>query len=166
MAEAADGDLHERDFYAWTQDQAARLRALGRDNRFDVAHVAEEIEDLGRSRLNAVASHLEETLIHLLKLAWSPAVEPRGHWGDEVLRRQSEAQRAFTAAMRPKLDPDRIWRRACRRTNQTLVRHGEPGLPPIPAIPFPLDELLADEFDLDAAEACVRGALTGDGPDA
>ena len=28
MGEAAGKDLYERDFYAWTQDQAARLRAL------------------------------------------------------------------------------------------------------------------------------------------
>ena len=162
MAEAADTDLYERDFYAWTQDQAARLRALGRNNRFDVAHVAEEIADLGRSQLNAVDSHLEEALIHVLKLAWSPATDPRAQWADEVLRHQREAKRAFTRAMRGGLDPDRMWRHAARRAHQSLVRYGEPGLPTLPTMPFTLDDLLAEDFDLDTAEACVRAALEGE----
>jgi len=162
MVESAGTDLHERDFYAWTQDQAARLRALGRDNRFDVAHVAEEIADLGRSRLNAVDSHLEKLLVPLVKLAWSPATDPRAHWRQEVLEHQGEAERAFSAAMRQKLDPDRIWRKAVRRAHVALVDRGDPGLPPIPTMPFTLDALLAEDFDLDAAEARVRAVLAGD----
>jgi plasmid replication initiation protein len=56
--EPAPDDPDERDVYAWTQDQAARQRALAGGNRFDVAHVAEEIEDLGANQSSAVASHL------------------------------------------------------------------------------------------------------------
>jgi hypothetical protein len=163
MAEAAKTDLYERDFYAWTQDQAARLRALGRDNRFDVAHVAEEIEDLGRSQLNAVDSHLEKLLMHLVKLAWSPATDPRAHWREEVLEHQSEAQRAFSAAMRQKLNLDRIWRKAIRRAHVALVDRDEPGLPRPSTPPFTLDDLLTEDFDLDAAEARVRAALSDEG---
>ena len=159
MGEAAGKDLYERDFYAWTQDQAARLRALRGDNRFDAGHLAEEIEDLGHAARNAVASHLEELLIHLIKLAWSPSVEPRGHWADEALRHQSEASRAFTGAMRQHLEPARIWRTATRRAHQSLIRYGEPGLPYAPAMPFTLDDLLDDGFDLDEAELRVRNAL-------
>jgi hypothetical protein len=42
--------LYEEDFYAWTQRQAellCRLPAIS--NELDVEHIAEEIEDLGRS---------------------------------------------------------------------------------------------------------------------
>ena len=162
MAEPAETDLYQRDFYAWTQDQAARLRALGRDNRFDVAHVAEEISDLGRSQLNAVASHLEKLLVHLVKLAWSPAVEPRAHWRQEVLEHHSEAQRAFSAAMHQDLELDRIWRKAVRRAHVALVDRDERPLPRGAVLPFTLDELLADGFDLDLAEVRVRVALNGD----
>lgn len=45
-----DGPRYEDDFYAWTQYQAEVLRSLHvSDNRFDREHVAEEIEDLGKS---------------------------------------------------------------------------------------------------------------------
>ena len=162
MAEREDADLYNRVFYAWTQDQAARLRALGRDNRFDVAHVANEIEDLGRSQLNTVASHLEKLLMHLIKLAWSPATAPRAHWRQEVLEHQSEAQRTFSEAMRRNIDLDRIWRKAIQRARMALIDRGEPALP-IPAKPpFELDTLLDDAFDADAAEACVRASLRHD----
>ncbi|MFT0727545.1 DUF29 family protein, partial [Synechococcus sp. F70.1] len=39
--------LYERDFYAWTQEQAALLRS-GQLERLDRVHLAEEIEALGR----------------------------------------------------------------------------------------------------------------------
>ena len=43
--------LYDIDFYAWTQEQAAALREHFRgDNRLDVEHLAEEVEDLGRFR--------------------------------------------------------------------------------------------------------------------
>jgi hypothetical protein len=55
MDGAAPGDLYERDFYAWTQEKAARLRALGpRNDGVDVENVAEEIEGLGKSARSAV----------------------------------------------------------------------------------------------------------------
>ena len=50
-----DGPRYDDDFYAWTQYQAEVLRSLRtRDNRFDREHVAEEIEDLGKSERDAV----------------------------------------------------------------------------------------------------------------
>ena len=50
-------ELYDEDFYAWTQAQAKALRTHFRgDNRLDVEHLAEEIEDLGSSELQAVES--------------------------------------------------------------------------------------------------------------
>ena len=52
-----DGPRYDDDFYAWTQHQAQVLRTLRtRDNRFDREHLAEEIEDLGKSERDAVRS--------------------------------------------------------------------------------------------------------------
>ena len=39
-------DLHEQDFYAWTQEQAAKLRA-SQPAELDWESLAEEIEDMG-----------------------------------------------------------------------------------------------------------------------
>jgi len=65
-----DGPRYDDDFYAWTQYQAEVLRSLKtRDNRFDREHVAEEIEDLGKSERDAVRSQIRRIVERLLKLA-------------------------------------------------------------------------------------------------
>src|SRR5712691_3719310 len=61
-------ELYEQDLYAWTQEQAARLRE-GAWHKLDLEHLIEEIEDVGHSQRDALASHLIILLTHLLKLA-------------------------------------------------------------------------------------------------
>jgi len=71
-----DGPRYDDDFYAWTQHQAEVLRSLPvTDDRFDREHVAEEIEDLGKSERDAVRSQIRRIIEHLLKLGYSPAKE-------------------------------------------------------------------------------------------
>lgn len=78
-------DLYERDFYAWTQDQAARLRALaGRDAGLDAENIAEEIESLGRSDRRAASSLIGNIIETLLKMRFHPAQEHRAHRRSEV----------------------------------------------------------------------------------
>jgi hypothetical protein len=60
--------LYDQDFYAWTQAQAALLRK-GAMQDLDLEHLLEEIEDMGHSQRDALASHLLVLLTHLLKLA-------------------------------------------------------------------------------------------------
>lgn len=40
--------LYDEDFYAWANEQAALLRA-GRLAEADIAHIAEEIESMGKT---------------------------------------------------------------------------------------------------------------------
>jgi Domain of unknown function DUF29 len=51
-------DLYEKDFYAWSKEQAELLRA-GRFGDLDLEHLIEEVDDLGevlyRSRARASA---------------------------------------------------------------------------------------------------------------
>ena len=69
-------ELYDEDFYAWTQQQAQALRTHFKgDNRLDVDHLAEEIEDLGKSDLHAVESFVENVIEDLLKLDYSGWVE-------------------------------------------------------------------------------------------
>lgn len=76
-----DGPRYDDDFYAWTQHQAEVLRTMPRgDNRLDREHLAEEIEDLGKSERDAVRSQVVRIVEHLLKLQYSPATDPRFDW--------------------------------------------------------------------------------------
>ena len=62
---------YDHDFYAWTQVQAAALRAKSWD-QLDLDNLAEEIESLGKSDRRAVHGHLKVLLQHLLKCAYQP----------------------------------------------------------------------------------------------
>jgi hypothetical protein len=67
----AMSDLYERDFYAWTAEQPGLLRA-GNLSRADVAHIAEEIESMGRSEKRELVSRLTILPQHLLKWRFQP----------------------------------------------------------------------------------------------
>ena len=58
--------LYDTDFYAWTAEQAALLRA-GRLSEADVENIAEEIESMGRSERRELVSRLTVLFVHLLK---------------------------------------------------------------------------------------------------
>ena len=114
MATRAE-QLYKEDFYAWTREQAAALRAhFGGDNRLDVEHLAEEIEDLGRSEPQAVESFIEQIVAHLLKLDYSGLDRPRAGWRREVV--------AFRVSMRRKMTPS--IRRRVRRKLPALYEEG------------------------------------------
>ena len=63
--------LHDRDVHAWAGEQAALVRA-GRLAEADIAHIAEEIESMGRSERRALISRLNVPLVHLLKWRFQP----------------------------------------------------------------------------------------------
>jgi hypothetical protein len=129
MSEAAD--LYERDFYAWTQGQAALLRAWPqglRPNALDIENLAEEIESLGRSDRSAVQSLMQQIVIHLLKLRCHPDQAPRRHWQKELLGFRDQVERIFEAS--PSLRAHRteiakgIWPRAARLLRREMELDG------------------------------------------
>ena len=64
--------LYERDFYGWSQEQAALLRA-GRLTELDTLNLLEEIVEMGRNAENELLSRLEVLFIHLLTWRFQPA---------------------------------------------------------------------------------------------
>ncbi|EIC29833.1 MULTISPECIES: DUF29 domain-containing protein [Methylomicrobium] len=62
---------YETDFYTWTQQQAALLKA-GRLSEIDVEHLIEEIETMGRAERREYESRLFVLLLHLLKWQYQP----------------------------------------------------------------------------------------------
>ena len=114
MATKAAG-LYDEDFYAWTQEQAQALRTHFKgDNRLDVEHLAEEVEDLGKSELNAIESYIVQIIAHLLKLDYSGHAAPRVHWRAEILNFRQNIDRKITPTIR----------RTVERELQELYRGG------------------------------------------
>ena len=63
--------LYERDFHAWTNEQAALLRA-GRFSEADLDNLVEEIESMGRSERSQLTNRLTQLVLHLLKWRFQP----------------------------------------------------------------------------------------------
>jgi hypothetical protein len=103
-ASAPDVPLYERDFYAWTKEQAALLRA-GRLADADIEHIAEEIESMGKAEKRELVSRLTVLLLHLLKWQFQP--DRRGaSWEATIMvqRRDLHRHMADNPSLQSKLD--------------------------------------------------------------
>ena len=101
--------LYDRDFVAWTADQATRLRAEAQrrpHSGLDYAHLAEEVEAMGESERRAVVSLLALVIEHALKLEHAPERGPRRHWALSVRKCQRQVNRrlARSPSLRAPLD--------------------------------------------------------------
>lgn len=140
-------DTHyEDDFYAWTEEQAALLRQLPPGgNRLDPAHIAEEIEGLGRSELRAAQSLCEHVIEHLLKLEYARLDEPAEHWRDEIVAWRLQLEKILTRSVEAKLDlPGRY--RAALRLARRFERHAPGFAGRLPAeCPYSLEQIVGSD---------------------
>lgn len=141
--------LYDVDFYRWTQEQATLLRQVPGERinlPIDWSHAAEEIEDMGRSDLRAVNSHIGVILEHLLKLEHSPAGDPRDGWIETVARCRGDVSRILddSPSLRRRL-PERWLKEyalARRSAVRALARDGV-GVDEIPLDPpYTVDQTL------------------------
>jgi Domain of unknown function DUF29 len=63
--------LYDRDFFAWSRQQAELLRA-GKLAQADIEHIAAEIDSMGRTEKRELISRLSVLLLHLLKWRYQP----------------------------------------------------------------------------------------------
>ena len=143
--------LYEADFYAWTQAQAKELRRFARTRPnlpLDLAHIAEEIRDLGKSERDAVFSRAQQILQHLLLIEHSPAIDQRLHWADEIDGFRDQIERKLSPSIRRRLKRalGELYSAARRRVQRKMQRHGEQqaagALPE--ACPYSLEQILGD----------------------
>jgi hypothetical protein len=64
---------YERDVVAWANEQAQLLRS-GQLTALDIEHIADEIEDVGKSEQREMASRMAVLLAHLLKWKHQPSL--------------------------------------------------------------------------------------------
>lgn len=88
------GTPYEKDVVAWAMEQAALLRA-GNLSALDIEHIAEEIEDVGKSEKRELARRMAVLLSHLLKWQHQP-----GRRGSSWTRTLKEQRKAIAIALR------------------------------------------------------------------
>ena len=132
-AEAASGQrerrLYDRDFWAWTQEQAGALRRRDLDG-VDWGNLIEEVESLGREQKSAWKSYCANVIAHLLKIEHSPAKGSIDHWRKEVLDWRDEMYHrlADNPGLKGELSEmlDVAWRRGRAVAVRKLAEHADP----------------------------------------
>lgn len=64
-------NLYDRDFFAWTKEQAKFIKAKSFD-KLDIKHLFEEVESMCASEVRELENRLEVLLMHLLKWVYQP----------------------------------------------------------------------------------------------
>ena len=144
---------YETDFYGWTQEQAAKLRALlvERSNLdVDIENIAEEIDSLGRSDYRQLVSRFEEIAIHLLKLHYSTVLECERLWKNSVRGQRKRLAKLLreSPSLKPRLGEalEAGYEDSLRHfSEEKLIELTMPDYLP-GSSPFGVDECLADEW--------------------
>jgi len=147
---------YDDDVVAWSEQQAAAVRALGArpdlSNALDWHNVAEEIEAVGLSQIRTVESALGQVLIHVLKYLSTPAGQSTRSWRAEIIAFHATARRRYKPSMRERIDWEDLWRSSQRNAAASLEIYGDvlaAGLPD--RSPFTPEELIGEAFTLDWA---------------
>src|SRR3954452_24964972 len=150
---ARKDDLYRRDFYAWTRAQVAALRKLAAERwngPLDLENLAEEIEDVGSERRDAVVSQIRRLLVHLLKLEHSPSPQPRRQWLVTVTEARAEAAQRWPEAIAREVVAglDATYRRARRQVALELLDHGKAeAARALPTdCPYTLDQITCEDW--------------------
>ncbi|HEX3881108.1 MAG TPA: DUF29 domain-containing protein [Stellaceae bacterium] len=147
LAPMPDGPRYDDDFYAWTKYQAKVLRDMRvEDNRFDRSNLVEEIESLGKEQRDAVRSQVRRILEHFLKLAYSPATQPRYGWMRSVNQARTRLRDKLSPTLRRGLKTrlSQLYDEARENAELALREYGEDAaavrLPPV--CPFTLAQVI------------------------
>ena len=76
---------YDKDVILWSREQAALLRS-GQFSQLDIEHLADEIEDVGKSEQRELANRMTVLLAHLLKWHYQPKLRAKGgkSWRDTI----------------------------------------------------------------------------------
>lgn len=165
--------LHDRDFYSWAIEQASLLKN-GQFNLLDYGNLADELDDMGKSQESALVSAIKGALLHLLKLKYSPAEDPRKGWAISVSKQRTEIDITIqeNPGLRSKLNTifSNAWKYARKEAIfECRVYNEHPNIPE--ESPFSFDDVVNEDFiptfdssanasiEKDDAAACSRSSI-------
>jgi Domain of unknown function DUF29 len=139
-------DLYDTDLLAWLEQQAGYLRA-GQLDRLDVAHLIEELEDMGGSQRRELKSRLETLLMRMLKRDAYPQRRSRS-WQSTIIEQRARIEDLLEQSPSLRQDLEEVAQRAFvmavkRAAIETGLKRG--AFPA--ALPYVLAAILEDEPD-------------------
>jgi hypothetical protein len=159
-AEVAEADIVKQscrtiriddDFHGWLVEQAGMLRAR-QDRLLDWDALAEELEEMGRSERDALASNLEVVLLHMLKLGYERRETQRRwrerQWKVDLAEHRNRVNDILeaSAGLRSKFDEfkTKAYARARRLAGIAIGQDQRPIGPR--DCPWSRDEILDDDY--------------------
>ncbi|SDX18733.1 protein of unknown function DUF29 [Thiocapsa roseopersicina] len=136
---------YDDDLVGWAAANAALLRA-GCLSQVDALHLAEELEDLGKSERRSLTSHLGNLMLHLLKWQFQPGL--RGpSWRLSVNNARAAAAEILddSPSLRPAL-PALIDKAYPLARRNALAETGLPEATFPQDCPYAIEQLLDDGF--------------------
>ena len=137
--------VYEQDWFAWVIDNAELLRQ-GRVSEIDSQHIAEELEDMGKSERHALASHLKVLITHLLKWQYQPPF--RGvSWQLSIDNARDEIAELLeeSPSLKGKI-AEIVEKRYSAARKRAMLETGLPLTAFPEECPFSLEQLLDEEF--------------------
>ena len=133
---------YEKDIIVWATEEAALLRA-GKLSALDIEHIAEEIEDVGKSEKRELSSRMAALLSHLLK--WEYQADRRSKSGTSSIgdqRKRIALALTATPSLRASLT-DADWLEEAWLDARSQART-ETGLDNFPeSCPWTMDQILS-----------------------
>ncbi len=149
------GDLYDTDIVEWSEHQAALLRRratgeLVNEADLDWPNIAEEIEAVGDMERDRLASRIGTVIEHLVKLAASPASDPRNGWRATIRAARRDINRSIgkSRTLReavPALIAEEI-PGAIEDAVQAMADYGEVPLVEVADLRFTEDQVLGEWF--------------------
>lgn len=136
---------YETDVIAWANEQARLLRE-GRFDALDIEHIADEIEDVGKSEQRELENRMAVLLTHLLKWQYQPGY--RGSSWEVTIRHQREAivrRLKRTPSLKASLNDPEWWADAWGDARSDALK--ETGLNCFPeSCPWAFEQIMNAEF--------------------
>lgn len=136
---------YDDDLVAWALANAALLRA-GQLSEVDADHLAEELEDLGKSERRALCSHIRILVQHLLKWQLQPGLQgPSWRLSIENARREIQTILEDSPSLRAVADSCLEKEYPSARRNAVIETGLPEGLFPA-SCPYGAEQVLAEDF--------------------
>ncbi|TAN46310.1 MAG: DUF29 domain-containing protein [Methylococcaceae bacterium] len=136
---------YEFDVIAWAQEQAALLRS-GQFNLLDIEHIADEIEDVGKSEQRELNNRMSLLLAHLLKWQYQPGFRGSS-WQVTIRTQRIQIQRHLkeVPSLKAKLNNSEWWSSVWGDAVVQALK--ETGLDTFPeSCPWSFDQIMNADF--------------------
>lgn len=133
------------DFNVWI-DQTAQLLREQRWHEIDVAHLIEEIADLGKSERRAITSQLTRLLLHLLKWQYQPQ-RRSDSWLDSITDARTQIELTIEDSPSLKSYPAEQLEESYQRARRQAARQTSMEISVFPEVyPYSLALVLAEDW--------------------